>query len=214
MNYHKGFIAPLLLALIALLLIGGGAYVYEHDKRANNSEVFASATQTSDAKDVKTYISQKLGIKFNYLAYDGEPITEEGNIVYVGGRGGQWVQKFTKDPKDGLATAIKKILLVGISEKDCAVKVRHKSASIDTASIAVLGWDLTKGEGLDNPRFTNNPCPVEYRETNGLRYFWLDENHPNEFFFFSIGQYVILGESDRFGSEGRKTWQDTFEILK
>lgn len=37
MNYHKGFIAPILLALIALLL-AGGAYVYVQTKQTKESD--------------------------------------------------------------------------------------------------------------------------------------------------------------------------------
>lgn len=36
---QKGFIAPLFLALIALLLIGGGVYVYVQNKQANQNVV-------------------------------------------------------------------------------------------------------------------------------------------------------------------------------
>jgi len=49
MNYQKGFIAPLLLALIALLLIGGGAYVYVQNKPANQPVTASSTTQTTSA---------------------------------------------------------------------------------------------------------------------------------------------------------------------
>ena len=38
MNYKKGFIAPLLIIIIALLVLGGGAYVYTQNKQANVSK--------------------------------------------------------------------------------------------------------------------------------------------------------------------------------
>ena len=37
-QYKKGFITPLLLALIALLLIGGGVYVYIQNKQVNSND--------------------------------------------------------------------------------------------------------------------------------------------------------------------------------
>ncbi len=58
----KGFIAPLLLALIALLLIGGGAYVYVHNKQASQSTVInpsAQATSTANYFEIK-----EVGLKF------------------------------------------------------------------------------------------------------------------------------------------------------
>ncbi len=73
---HKGFIAPLLLALIALLLIGGGAYVYVHNKQANQSAIVsqtAQATSTAQTSDLKTYTNTKYGFSFQYPPYFGTP---------------------------------------------------------------------------------------------------------------------------------------------
>lgn len=44
---HKGFISPLLLALIALFLIGGGAYTYMQKKQVNQSAVVTTTTQAT-----------------------------------------------------------------------------------------------------------------------------------------------------------------------
>ncbi|MDP2655828.1 MAG: hypothetical protein Q8P17_04940 [bacterium] len=55
---RKGFISPLLLVLIVVLLIGGGAYAYVQNK-GNQSET----TQTSDWK---TYTSTKYGFSLKY----------------------------------------------------------------------------------------------------------------------------------------------------
>lgn len=43
-QYKKGFIAPLLLALIALILIGGGTYVYSVQKNQENQPATGSVT--------------------------------------------------------------------------------------------------------------------------------------------------------------------------
>jgi len=50
---QKGFIAPLLLALIALLLIGGGAYVYVQNKQGNQSVVVDSTTQATSTTQLQ-----------------------------------------------------------------------------------------------------------------------------------------------------------------
>jgi len=49
---QKGFIAPLLLALVAILLIGGGAYVYVQNKQANQTTIANSVlvSQNSTGK--------------------------------------------------------------------------------------------------------------------------------------------------------------------
>ena len=44
---QKGFIAPLLLALIAILLIGGGAYVYVQNKQSNQPVVVSQTSQAT-----------------------------------------------------------------------------------------------------------------------------------------------------------------------
>jgi hypothetical protein len=49
-QYKKGFVSPLLLALIVLLLIGGGVYVYQQTKQA----------------DWKTYTNDKYGFEMRY----------------------------------------------------------------------------------------------------------------------------------------------------
>lgn len=46
MNYQKGFISPLLLALVALLLVGGGAYVYMQ-RGQTNQQTLIPPTQTA-----------------------------------------------------------------------------------------------------------------------------------------------------------------------
>jgi|GEM_PF-5958998 hypothetical protein len=48
MNYHKGFISPILLALIAILILAGGAYVYAQNKQGNQSVVVDQTIQTTN----------------------------------------------------------------------------------------------------------------------------------------------------------------------
>ncbi|MDO8593471.1 MAG: hypothetical protein Q7R59_01060 [bacterium] len=50
---HKGLVAPLLLALIAVLLIGGGVYVYMQDKQVKQSAVVGTTTQATSTNTTK-----------------------------------------------------------------------------------------------------------------------------------------------------------------
>jgi hypothetical protein len=47
---QKGFIAPLLLILIAVLLVGGGTYAYVHTKQENRPAVVSQANQAMSIK--------------------------------------------------------------------------------------------------------------------------------------------------------------------
>jgi hypothetical protein len=190
------------IAVLIVLAAAAGYYLTHHKVPQTQSDQQNNTTNDQS----QTFTSDKLGISFQYSVSDAQPgVVEDGNKVYVGGEpDGQWVEEFTKDPKDDLATAIKKQLLVNISDKACFVSVDH-SGSTDTAEISIVGL---KG-GLDDPLFANNPCPPDYRETNGIRYFYMDENHADKFFFFSIGQYAIPSEPG-----GQTTWQDTFQVTK
>jgi hypothetical protein len=53
MNYQKGFIVPLLLALVALLL-ASGAYVYMQKNQAKQSAVVTPLTQATSTKTPST----------------------------------------------------------------------------------------------------------------------------------------------------------------
>lgn len=83
----KGFIVPLLLIVIAILLAGGGAYVYIQPKQGNAPTTASSTTQTvsvTQTSDRKTYVSAKYGFSFSYPAawtvietQDGLKLTSE-----------------------------------------------------------------------------------------------------------------------------------------
>lgn len=104
-NYTKGFIAPLLLALIALLLIGGGAYVYTQKKQENppmtgnvtlpqatsttrTTKQANSTTQTSSSQttDWKTYTNNQYGFSIKYPAtwVAHGYWSENGGFFYIG----------------------------------------------------------------------------------------------------------------------------------
>lgn len=207
----------LIIGVLALVVLAGGvvAYVTDFVPFGPVPEVTPEPSTSAEAASVtplpagvKTYKSEALGISFEYLAAQGEPIVEQGDTVYVGGSQGQWVRMFTKDSGDNLKTAIQKRFLTGVSEQDCPVVITQ-NGKVSTGEIDV-GFEMT---GLDDPRWDTSPCPADYRVTNGIRYFWMDADHPDRFFFFSIGQYAILAQPDASGG-GELTWQDTFEVFK
>lgn len=111
MKTTKGFISPLLLALIAILLIGGGAFVYVQTKNQGNQVVVGTVTspqsistaQTSSSQTAnwKTYINSQYKFTFQY------PTTAK---VEIGGYGGGGILNpgqvnfsisFTDHPQDG-----------------------------------------------------------------------------------------------------------------
>lgn len=53
-NSRKGFIVPLLLTLVAILLVGGGVYVYVQDKQANQPIVVTQPAQTTSTAQTST----------------------------------------------------------------------------------------------------------------------------------------------------------------
>lgn len=59
MNSQKGFIAPLLLVLIAFLLLGGGAYVYVQQKQANQAAVASPIVEATSTAQMQTSRSIK-----------------------------------------------------------------------------------------------------------------------------------------------------------
>lgn len=72
-QYKKGFVVPLLLAIIAVLVIGGGVYVYQSKKAEAPAVVDAQVQQTNNSDSVdtanwKTYTNEKYGFSFQYPA--------------------------------------------------------------------------------------------------------------------------------------------------
>ncbi|MGB8816256.1 MAG: hypothetical protein WCC74_03455 [Minisyncoccia bacterium] len=89
-NKQKGFVIPLLIGIIAVLIIGGGVYIYTNKKVAETPvAVQNTATTTSAIKDWKTYTNKKFGYQIKYpndWIYDVNLFDEsnfgEGGIVF------------------------------------------------------------------------------------------------------------------------------------
>lgn len=56
---QRGFVAPLILILIAVLLVCGGAYVYEQGKQGGTLPLIISATETATSTETATNVSIK-----------------------------------------------------------------------------------------------------------------------------------------------------------
>ncbi len=105
-NNNKGFIAPILLAIIALLVIGGGVYIYQNKKekvpavvdteiqqpgqvqQQTDTKTSPVNTQT-DTSNWKTYTNAQYGFEFKYppgheLDKLDLPILVSGGTVYGG----------------------------------------------------------------------------------------------------------------------------------
>ncbi len=63
-NTQKGFIMPVILILVALLVIGGGAYMYTQNKQGNQPEAVSQTTDTTSTvqtANLKTYTNSAFG---------------------------------------------------------------------------------------------------------------------------------------------------------
>lgn len=161
------------------------------------------------------FSSVDLGIAFNYLPeYDNLKINtlEKDNRVYIfesklNAQDGQFVEVFKKDPGDSLAEAVRKKFLAGKSANDCFVVDSQAVFSNYPANYKAVEISFPKPTDDQEPWWgRGDACSSEYAETNGIRYFLGDINHPDKFLFFDIGQYSIIAGKDL-------TWQDTIRFL-
>lgn len=220
----------ILVVLILLTSLGAGYFVLKNSTQKPTPTPVAVATPTPTpspnpissptagtdtltdlGNNVAKFSSPTLGISFNFVkSYsNGETMyaTRSGSVVCVTSnqndcRQGQSVEIFSKKPSQSLSDAIKEQFLSGISENDCFVTTSFGKTIISyphNNNSDVPGWDSPAAQ----------KCPEKYRETNGIRYFYLDPNTPDKFAFFDIGQYAIMGANDN-----KTPWQDTFKFTQ
>jgi hypothetical protein len=202
---------------------GNDSEIALHNKQYRQIFDQILSTFTFTKPNIKTYVSQNLGISFSYKEkYDnGEIIStkELGNKIYVYSsvmkpEQGQYIEVFSKDPHDTLEAAITKMVLSGYSTSDC--KITTGSKNLSGSSFFPLPGYVFATISIPNTTYVNDPselepelkkCPIHYVSYGGLAYFVADQNHPNKFVFFSIGQYAITGDTEN------NTWQDTLKFL-
>jgi hypothetical protein len=175
------------------------------------------ATVSVDEAGLATFTSPELGIRFTYLAeLDGIGFNTEvqGDKVFVSAEGtdvtsGQYVQVFAKEPGQTLEEAIRAQLLAGYATEDCLVVSAPMVNAQAPATYTFAQIDVPRlpGDGLPELSAKAEKCPAGYVGINGLAYFVADSQHPDQFAFFSIGQYAIL-------SANQVPWQNTFEFLE
>jgi hypothetical protein len=221
--------------VFVLVLLGLGYFLLPYTKNgnvnnnSNNNQNSDNANQQPvTSGSVKTFTSDTFGVKFDYNTdQDGDgkadtDVKEAGDKVYVYFTAGpmeqgQWVEKFSKDPNVKLTDAVKAQFLKNISEKDCYATDMGEFYTKYSATAPTLPENTERVIiAYPFPADTTQPfdknadkCPEQYRLSNGLSYFQMDKNHPDKYFFFSIGQYPIFADT-----KNEKVWTDTFAVTK
>lgn len=143
--------------------------------------------------------SKKLSIKVLYYS-DSENITgskvEDNRIYfYMNGplnvsdyKSGQYLEGFIKEIDSSFQDSIENDFLKNINKDKCFVEIIEDTEQYQKAIINYP--DVTCPDG--SPSFACNVCPAEYSRTNGISYFMYYKNHPNLYFYLSIGQYSLL----------------------
>jgi hypothetical protein len=66
-NLQRGFAIPIVIAIVALLAVGGGIYIYKNKKVVETTVVVQNtATTTNTTKDWKTYMNIQYGFEIKY----------------------------------------------------------------------------------------------------------------------------------------------------
>jgi hypothetical protein len=223
MNYLKTIILVVILLVIGFFLL---PYVKVKPQSTGNNT--SGNTPTPPPSSITTYSSDNLDISFTYNPdqdADGTADTavkEMNGKVYVyyaasSAEQGQWVEQFPKDPKDSLTVAITKKFLTNYPSKDCfsqTLQDFYKSFGVTAPTLdaniqeAVIAFPRPADDtNADDFFAAAAKCPATYTETNGISYFWMDTNHPDKYYFFSIGQYAIFADT-----AGQKTWEQTVKV--
>ena len=182
--------------ILTILFIAVVAVVFFFGRSLQNKEV-------PNESAAGFYVSQQHNVSFNHAT--DVTVTEEGNMIYVGGKEGQSVEVFEKDPSEEFIEVVRLAVIPDRDPKDCQVFVAldSKDESIFRASI-----EYPIDPKSSEPAWTQGKCG-DYQASNGLEYFYYDADFPDRFYFFRIGQYAIPS-----GKAEDETWQDTFTILK
>lgn len=80
-NLQKGFIVPLLLVIIALLLVGGGVYVYTQQKQNSQPAVVDQTTQTT--QPIKPAIPTQPTENSNQFSLSSKIVGTDTNSIHI-----------------------------------------------------------------------------------------------------------------------------------
>ncbi|KKT52959.1 MAG: hypothetical protein VE96_C0005G0048 [candidate division Kazan bacterium GW2011_GWA1_44_22] len=213
-----------LYAVVIIIALGLIAYLVQSAPHPSNrtEQNTTDSDRTESGVNIKTYTSDNLKVSFQYFNNEKTQVVnirETVNKILLQVQGKkekeQSVEVFDKDPKDNLVSAIRKKFLADISRDDCKVMVlslkkpNYFSYNIETAEIQYGFAPVISSD----PRISGSPCPSGYTQVDGVKYFWMDRNHPDRFFFFNIGQYSIFAEDPSLSpsrSSKHLGWEDTF----
>lgn len=184
------------LTIAVVLIIGATIYFTLSQKKV--------ATVTNTSPVVKEFTSTVLGIQFSYADKNDlnqkTSVKEVGDTVYVHSsdtkpEDGQYVRVFSKKSTETLEQAIKQQFLTSYNSRDCYVQsgMDVGKTKPDTGITAIIAYPIvaTNDQWLINQA----KCPAVYTSTNGISYFWVPSNSSTKFVFFSIGQYIIPGNT-------------------
>ncbi len=224
-NVRGNTLLSTVLTVVAAVVIAGvvGFWLVHKTKAptgtvTNFNQPTDSNTNASSKNDVQVYESPRLGIRFKYAAQDNGQrvlVKETGDTIYVYTQGtvpeqGQFVRVWTKDLNESLQQAVKTRFLKGYSEQRCFVTswVDNVGTKPSTGVTAVVSFPIGPTDST-TPWWDNGKhCPQNYTVSNGLAYFWTDDERSERFVYFSIGQYVISGETPD------TSWHTTFEFIR
>lgn len=234
-NKNNLFLTVVLTIFLVILISGVGYLFYQNQLLKNQAYQTSSPapsvitpsptaeptipgdsyTENTTTPGQKKYVSPQLGISFLYLSSSQESnfkVKEVANKIYIYDLNydydsGQYVEVFDKELDQTLKQTIEEIFLEGYSTDKCIAT--SSPAPEAYPSTYIQGNIAVPGEFTDMEEMALKwqECPQPYVRTNGISYFLMDEDHPDKFVFFSIGQYAILAGSDDL------TWQDTIEFL-
>lgn len=140
-THNRGFIVPLLLAIIALLIVGGGVYVFSQRQQTNSPAIVSPTTQstsTTQVSDLKTYANSTYGFSFNYPGTSYFGTSDYGSI-----------KTFTNSP-------IAFVQLTDNSQTEGYLTVSISSNSAEVAKCTSPGAFVL----INN----NSDIPAQYRE--------------------------------------------------
>jgi hypothetical protein len=168
--------------------------------------------------DQKKFISSKLGISFNYIAYYSNTkqkynVKEVNNKVYLYPEGsdytaGQSVEVFQKNKNESLKDVISRMFLLNKDINRCEIKISVP----ENLPMKYMKAEITLSSKMDvqklNPDEYVNETKAcsEYATPTYISYFLEDKNHPDKFVYFDIGLEALMGSET-------ETWQDTIKFI-